>query len=142
MSTENVIKISFKLNLIFYLYLSQKNNSITQLLICNKLCSYFDNYRVADFARSGNVCQQTVMLDEGPIPEFSHSMEPQLRQLGLPTCLQKGENCSWTHLFYFYYMYYEQRIILDCFVHSENIANPVRLLKVGKSKIHCCLVNL
>lgn len=65
-----------------------------QLLICNKLYSFFDNYRVADFARSGNVCQQTVMLDEGPIPEFSHSMEPQLRQLGLPTCLQKGENCS------------------------------------------------
>lgn len=94
MSTENVIKISFKLNLIFYLYLSQKTTAITQLLICNKLCSYFDNYRVADFARSGNVCQQTVMLDEGPIPEFSHSMEPQLRQLGLPTCLQKGENCS------------------------------------------------
>lgn len=91
MSTENVIKISFKLNLIFYLYLSQKT---TQLLICNKFCSYFDNYRVADFARSGNVCQQTVMLDEGPIPEFSHSMEPQLRQLGLPTSLQKGENCS------------------------------------------------
>ena len=54
--------------------------------------SFFDEYRVPDYARSGNICQQTVMLDEGPIPEFSHSMEPQLRQLGLPTCLQKGEN--------------------------------------------------
>lgn len=74
--------------------LSNQLRGQSGLLFTNKskkeVLSYFDNYRVADFARSGNVCQQTVMLDEGPIPEFSHSMEPQLRQLGLPTCLQKG----------------------------------------------------
>lgn len=29
-------------------------------------------------------------LEEGPLPDFPHNMEPQLRQLGLPTCLKKG----------------------------------------------------
>merc|ERR1719244_1973188 len=31
-----------------------------------------------------------VVLKEGPLEGFSHSMEPQLRQLGLPTKLVKG----------------------------------------------------
>lgn len=31
-----------------------------------------------------------VTLDEGPLEQFPHSMEPQLRQLGLPTALKKG----------------------------------------------------
>ncbi|XP_048728182.1 mRNA turnover protein 4 homolog [Ostrea edulis] len=74
--------------------LSNQLRGQTGLLFTNKskkeVVSFFDGYRVADFARSGNTCQQTVLLDQGPIPEFSHSMEPQLRQLGLPTCLQKG----------------------------------------------------
>ncbi|WAR17398.1 MRT4-like protein, partial [Mya arenaria] len=33
---------------------------------------------------------QEVTLEEGPLPDFSHAMEPQLRQLGLPTALKKG----------------------------------------------------
>jgi mRNA turnover protein 4 len=53
-------------------------------------CRFFDSYRVRDYARSGNKASQTVIIEEGPIPEFSHSMEPQLRQLGLPTTLNKG----------------------------------------------------
>lgn len=52
--------------------------------------SYFDNLRLSDFARAGTMASQTVILEEGPLPEFSHSMEPQLRQLGLPTSLKKG----------------------------------------------------
>lgn len=32
----------------------------------------------------------SVTLDEGPLEQFPHSMEPQLRQLGLPTALKKG----------------------------------------------------
>lgn len=32
----------------------------------------------------------TVSLDPGPLKQFPHSMEPQLRQLGLPTALKKG----------------------------------------------------
>lgn len=43
-----------------------------------------------DYARSGNKAQMDVTLDEGPLEQFPHSMEPQLRQLGLPTALKKG----------------------------------------------------
>ena len=56
------------------------------------LFRYFADYRVIDYARSGTEATQTVVLEEGPLPEFSHSMEPQLRQLGLPTALKKGKN--------------------------------------------------
>ena len=57
-----------------------------------KYFRYFDDYRVIDYARSGTEATQTVVLEEGPLPEFSHSMEPQLRQLGLTTTLKKGKN--------------------------------------------------
>lgn len=29
-------------------------------------------------------------MDKGPYKQFSHSIEPHLRQLGLPTALEKG----------------------------------------------------
>lgn len=74
--------------------LSSQLHGQTGLLFTNKrkddVLDYFDNYRMADYARSGNVATQTVCLEAGPMPEFSHSMEPQLRQLGLPTSLQRG----------------------------------------------------
>lgn len=38
------------------------------------------------------MAQMAVTLDEGPLEQFSHSMEPQLRQLGLPTALKKGND--------------------------------------------------
>lgn len=43
-----------------------------------------------DYARAGNRAQMDITLDEGPLEHFTHSMEPQLRQLGLPTALKKG----------------------------------------------------
>ncbi|MCJ8744665.1 hypothetical protein PDJAM_G00121220 [Pangasius djambal] len=51
---------------------------------------YFSGFREMDYARAGNVAHMAVTLDEGPLEQFSHSMEPQLRQLGLPTALKKG----------------------------------------------------
>ncbi|XP_051531812.1 mRNA turnover protein 4 homolog isoform X1 [Myxocyprinus asiaticus] len=51
---------------------------------------YFSNFKVMDYARSGNIATIAVTLDEGPLEQFPHSMEPQLRQLGLPTTLKKG----------------------------------------------------
>uniref|UniRef100_A0A2I3G314 Ribosome assembly factor mrt4 n=1 Tax=Nomascus leucogenys TaxID=61853 RepID=A0A2I3G314_NOMLE len=43
-----------------------------------------------DYAIAGNKAAFTVSLDPGPLEQFPHSMEPQLRQLGLPTALKRG----------------------------------------------------
>jgi len=49
----------------------------------------FDETQVPEYARAGFAATSAVSLDEGPI-DFSHSMEPYLRKLGLPTRLQSG----------------------------------------------------
>jgi len=51
---------------------------------------FFETHSVADFAVGGSTVNTGVDLDEGPLPEFPHSIEPYLRELGLPTSLQKG----------------------------------------------------
>uniref|UniRef100_A0A3Q3WNM2 Ribosome assembly factor mrt4 n=1 Tax=Mola mola TaxID=94237 RepID=A0A3Q3WNM2_MOLML len=51
---------------------------------------HFNHFKEMDYARAGNQAQMDITLDEGPLEQFSHSMEPQLRQLGLPTALKKG----------------------------------------------------
>ncbi|XP_010011659.1 PREDICTED: mRNA turnover protein 4 homolog, partial [Nestor notabilis] len=51
---------------------------------------WFSTFKEVDYARAGNKATYTVSLDTGPLEQFPHSMEPQLRQLGLPTALKKG----------------------------------------------------
>ncbi|CAB3374983.1 Hypothetical predicted protein [Cloeon dipterum] len=64
------------------------------LLFTNKdkdeVLSWFENFSEQDFARSGCKVKRTITLPAGPMEQFVHSMEPQLRQLGLPTALKKG----------------------------------------------------
>lgn len=48
------------------------------------------DYGEDDFARSGFVTCETIQLPAGSLLDFSHSIEPHLRQLGMPTSLQKG----------------------------------------------------
>ncbi|KAL8574944.1 hypothetical protein ACOMHN_052109 [Nucella lapillus] len=56
-----------------------------------EVLKFFKGYKVADFARSGDVATETVVLEAGPLKvDHCHSMEPQLRQWGLPTSLVKG----------------------------------------------------
>ncbi|XP_076282650.1 ribosomal protein LP0-like [Lasioglossum baleicum] len=55
-----------------------------------QVLEWMESYEEADHARSGFVVNETVVLSEGPMPEFPHSIEPHLRQLGMPTALQKG----------------------------------------------------
>jgi len=45
---------------------------------------------VEDFSRAGNLATDTVVLEEGPLDGFPHSMEPYLRKLGMPTRLVNG----------------------------------------------------
>uniref|UniRef100_A0A8P0PJW1 Ribosome assembly factor mrt4 n=1 Tax=Canis lupus familiaris TaxID=9615 RepID=A0A8P0PJW1_CANLF len=51
---------------------------------------WFTKYTEMDFAPAGNRATFTVTLHPGPLEQFPHSMEPQLRQLGLPTALKRG----------------------------------------------------
>ncbi|KAK7915697.1 hypothetical protein WMY93_011458 [Mugilogobius chulae] len=44
---------------------------------------------VQEFCAAGNQAQMDVTLDEGPLEQFTHSMEPQLRQLDCPRLSKK-----------------------------------------------------
>ena len=56
------------------------------LLVTNQsqddVMEYFSNLSEPDFARTGGTATETVELKQGVLSDFSHSMEPQLRQLG------------------------------------------------------------
>ena len=64
------------------------------LLFTNETVEYtqdwFAKFGVDEYARAGNKATETVELTKGPMPQFSHAIEPHLRSLGLPTSLQKG----------------------------------------------------
>ena len=51
---------------------------------------FFSDYSCPDFARSGNIATEDVKIEAGPLEKFQHTMEPQLRQLGMHTSLKKG----------------------------------------------------
>lgn len=56
-----------------------------------EVLDWFNNFKYEDFARSGFKVNQSIVLNEGPLKQFSHAIEPYLRQLGLPTKLEKGK---------------------------------------------------
>lgn len=63
----------------------------------NEIQEWFEDYSRDDFARAGNVATKDVILEQGPVqlaldpPEtLPHSLEPQLRALGMPTELRRG----------------------------------------------------
>ncbi|SCV72864.1 BQ2448_4401 [Microbotryum intermedium] len=55
---------------------------------------WFESFKKQDFARSGNVVQEGFTLPAGPLKiddqPLAHSLEPQLRKLGLSTTLNRG----------------------------------------------------
>ncbi|WFD43948.1 mRNA turnover and ribosome assembly protein [Malassezia psittaci] len=62
-----------------------------------EVVDWCDDYRRLDFARMGGRATETIELQEGPVycrtdpPEtLPHTIEPQLRSLGMPTQLKKG----------------------------------------------------
>ncbi|XP_055942341.1 uncharacterized protein LOC129972283 [Argiope bruennichi] len=56
----------------------------------DEVTNWFQSYSEGDFARSGNIATEDVILPEGPLAQFPHNLESYLRQLGLPTTLKKG----------------------------------------------------
>ncbi|CAG2066896.1 unnamed protein product [Timema podura] len=56
----------------------------------SEVLEWFKNYSRQDFARSGTIAEDTLVLNEGPLTQFPGSLEPRLRQLGLPTQLKGG----------------------------------------------------
>ncbi|CAI0542996.1 unnamed protein product [Linum tenue] len=52
-----------------------------------RLCREYEDY---DFARTGTNATEKVELNEGPLEQFTHEMEPFLRKQGLPVRLNKG----------------------------------------------------
>lgn len=51
---------------------------------------WFNDFSEAEYARSGNIATRDVILPQGPLEDFSHTIEPHLRKLGLPTALERG----------------------------------------------------
>ncbi|PNF29629.1 mRNA turnover protein 4-like protein [Cryptotermes secundus] len=50
----------------------------------------FTNKKRDEVLEAGNLATETVTLPPGPLLQFPHSIEPHLRQLGMPTSLQRG----------------------------------------------------
>lgn len=79
-----------------------------------------------DYARAGNRAQMDITLDEGPLEHFTHSMEPQLRQLGLPTALKKG----WIRrCYHFCYAVFQISCFIYLFIFLSILKGVVTLLK-------------
>jgi len=55
-----------------------------------KVEAFFESHREPDFARTNGTATEDVTLPEGPLPQFGHAMEPQLRAMGMPTALKRG----------------------------------------------------
>jgi len=55
-----------------------------------EVLEYFNKLEMEDYARAGNRVKETVIIDEGSLDGFQHTMEPLLRSLGLTTTLKKG----------------------------------------------------
>ncbi|XP_050548951.1 mRNA turnover protein 4 homolog [Daktulosphaira vitifoliae] len=75
--------------------LAQKIEGQCGLLFTNRpvhdVVKWFENYSEPEYPRAGTRATYSVILNEGPLPDsFIHSMEPSLRELGLPTSLQRG----------------------------------------------------
>jgi len=80
---ENIHKVSERLLGQCGLLLTSKSE--------DEVVAWFEDFREPDFARSGFVATETVVLKENDLEDFSHTMEPQFRRLGLPTKLVNGK---------------------------------------------------
>jgi len=55
-----------------------------------EVVKFFSTFVEKDYARAGYEVTETICLNEGPLPQFSHAIEPYIRKLGMPTVLKVG----------------------------------------------------
>lgn len=55
-----------------------------------QVLKWFSEYSEISHPRSGFVATESFKLEAGPLPQFSHAIEPHLRKLGLPVELKMG----------------------------------------------------
>lgn len=55
-----------------------------------EVLKFFSEFSCPDYARSSNIATEDATIQAGPLEQFQHTMEPQLRKLGLHTSLKKG----------------------------------------------------
>lgn len=89
--------LSENLNLKYFviiLQLSKRLKGQCGLLMTNKdvpeVLEWFNKFSDAEYARAGFIATKDVILPQGPLADFSHTIEPHLRRLGLPTSLERG----------------------------------------------------
>ncbi|XP_041975148.1 mRNA turnover protein 4 homolog [Aricia agestis] len=74
--------------------LSKKLQGQCGLLMTNRdvmdVLQWFKDFTEEEYARAGFVATKDVILPQGPLKDFSHTIEPHLRRLGLPTSLERG----------------------------------------------------
>jgi len=58
-----------------------------------EILQFFEEFKIDEFAKAGYISPQTIVLNKGTeaLKQFSHSMEPYLRKLGLKTSLINTE---------------------------------------------------
>ncbi|GFY57834.1 mRNA turnover protein 4 homolog [Trichonephila inaurata madagascariensis] len=55
-----------------------------------EVVNWFSSYSEGEYARSGNIATEDVILQKGPLKQFPNKLEPYLKQLGLSTTLKEG----------------------------------------------------
>lgn len=77
-----------------HMYCTQKLVGDVGLLMTNhspeSVEAFFEQHTVSDYARAGSEAPDDFLLEAGPLEQFPHNMETQLRTLGLPTVLKKS----------------------------------------------------
>ena len=94
-----------------------KSGHTNIVFVACALFSWFGDFTEAEFSRAGNMATQTVHAVSGSLPAFTHDMEPQLRKLGLPTSLEKGD-CQFVAMLLLLLAAYDCGSVTNCLLTS------------------------
>jgi mRNA turnover protein 4 len=74
--------------------MSKRINNLCGLLFTNRnkseVVKFFKDFKIVDFARSGEVVHETVIIPAGPVENMPHSLEERLLSLNLPIEVKDG----------------------------------------------------